>query len=1480
MAESVDIVGVVGVDVVPVVDDFSGRVRRQVDPEAARLGEDIGRRVGAPISRRISESIGDGVRSGGRSTTGPAARAGEDYATAFGRTMQARLQAALRNIPPVQLTAESTDVERKAAAVQARIAEIQGKTVGVDITDEEALLHVQQVRNLLSALSRDVEKLKAQGRDVPINVNALRSLAEVTVLQRELRSLQREAARPVRVPVEPEGAFARQFTTRVRAALSSLPPVRLSADSSDSDRELAHIRQELEALSGQRVGVTISDAEARAQIRRLQTELANLSGSSASVDVSVNAASAAAQLQAFEAFVRRLDGRNARVDVDVDATRSVASVSSLLVAGAAIGPAIVPSALAAAAAVASMGPIAAAVGASIGVLGLGFAGIGGAVKGLSQAQSGAGQTAAAYASSQVQIANAVDGVRSAERSLAQAQAAAKRAQDALTEAREEARRSLQDLNAEVKRGVLDQRQASLDLQKAKSALDKTNADPRTSELQRAQAQLTYDQAVQQIDDLKVRQERLASDQQAAQKAGVDGSKQVVQAQRAIADAQDRVLSAQQSLVSAQRSLQQATTQAGNAGAAAMQRLADSMEGLSPAGVAFAQFIFGLKPVLNEVRAAAQQGLLPGVQQAITSLLPYVPALTRFIGELAARVGQLFVEGTRAFTAPFWRQFFGFLGGEATGNISVFAQILFNLATGAAALFQAFGSLFPAVGSGLLGLSQRFAEFGLAAQNNRGFQDLLGFIRDVGPVVISTILEVVRAGIRLVAALAPLGVAPLIALRLIASAINALPIPVLTALAGVVIALLIGWKLWNITLPISALVTTGFATSVKSLTAAMLANPVGLVVIAIVALIAAVVLAYQHFEGFRKVVNAAWEGIKSAALVVWNTVLRPLFNFLASVLRDQVIPAVLFLWHNAVEPAFAAIGVAIGIFWNQYAKPYFMAWWTVIQTVLIPIVMFLWRNVIRPAFDGISKVISFVWGQVLEPIFNGIVFVIKNFLVPIFLFLWRNVIQPVFQGVQIVISVAWAIIQVIFGLIVIFIREVLAPIFLWLWKTIIKPVFDGIASVISFVWTKLIKPVFEALGGFIERNVAPAFKRGVDAISKAWSAVREAAKVPIKFVIERVINQGIIDNYNALAGHFGVGKVSRVPLPAGFAAGGILPGYTPGRDVHRFYSPTAGLLDLSGGESIIRPEGTKALGAGWVHGINAAARTGGVTGARRFIGGYASGGILPNLGGYAGGGILDAILHPIDWIKGKTAGALDLLRQFSGTTFGRMATALPKKIFDAVTGGIKKLFGFGTGGNVNLGRSSNQSVDAILRIARVFLPSARVSSGYRPGSQSLSGARDYHSQGLAADLVGGGNAGMLAMAKGFYGISGRLLEEIHSQSPGFFVKNGRRVGAGYYGNEVAGHFDHVHIAARADALTTFDSGGYLPPGISTVFNGTGRPEPVLTDSQWRQMLAGRAAGGDGASYTTNVYPQRADFTITDLQALQDRQEALHRVGRPA
>lgn len=91
-------------------------------------------------------------------------------------------------------------------------------------------------------------------------------------------------------------------------------------------------------------------------------------------------------------------------------------------------------------------------------------------------------------------------------------------------------------------------------------------------------------------------------------------------------------------------------------------------------------------------------------------------------------------------------------------------------------------------------------------------------------------------------------------------------------------------------------------------------------------------------------------------------------------------------------------------------------------------------------------------------------------------------------------------------------------------------------------------------------------------------------------------------------------VQRLATGGHFDAG-VMPGYTPGRDVHTFYSPTAGRLDLSGGEPVMRPEFGSVVGTGWVDRMNHAARIGGTEGVRRALASE------PLLGAFAGGGTI-------------------------------------------------------------------------------------------------------------------------------------------------------------------------------------------------------------------------------------------------------------------
>ena len=165
---------------------------------------------------------------------------------------------------------------------------------------------------------------------------------------------------------------------------------------------------------------------------------------------------------------------------------------------------------------------------------------------------------------------------------------------------------------------------------------------------------------------------------------------------------------------------------------------------------------------------------------------------------------------------------------------------------------------------------------------------------------------------------------------------------------------------------------------------------------------------------------------------------------------------------------------------------------------------------------------------------------------------------------------------------------------------------------------------------------------------------------------------------------------------GYASGGVLPGYTPGRDVHQFFSPTGGALALSGGEAIMVPEWTRAVGGpAAVAAMNRAARAGRTSGGP----GFADGGVFGATGNALTWDGLVSALRNEQWtqaivdaqkqlekiadynsVEGVAARSLasemaDIAGMLGGKTVSTVATSLldaEKRIWDARAGSADRL----------------------------------------------------------------------------------------------------------------------------------------------------------------------------------------------------------------
>lgn len=230
------------------------------------------------------------------------------------------------------------------------------------------------------------------------------------------------------------------------------------------------------------------------------------------------------------------------------------------------------------------------------------------------------------------------------------------------------------------------------------------------------------------------------------------------------------------------------------------------------------------------------------------------------------------------------------------------------------------------------------------------------------------------------------------------------------------------------------------TGLSALHGVMLANPIGIIITAIAALVAAFIYLWNTNEDFRNFwinlweqikqivvtvgqaiatfLSACWEGIKSVASAVWNGI------------------------KSVITTVITAIQTFITTAWNTIK--------TVITTIL----------------NGIRTVVTTVWNaikSVITTILNGIKTVVTT--------IWngiRSVITTVVTAIRTFITTAWNAI-----------------------KTVITTVLNGIKTVVTTVWIA-IKGVITTVVNAVKNVITKGFNAAKNAVTTAVGAIKSGA----------------------------------------------------------------------------------------------------------------------------------------------------------------------------------------------------------------------------------------------------------------------------------------------------------------------------------------------------------------------------------------------------
>lgn len=236
---------------------------------------------------------------------------------------------------------------------------------------------------------------------------------------------------------------------------------------------------------------------------------------------------------------------------------------------------------------------------------------------------------------------------------------------------------------------------------------------------------------------------------------------------------------------------------------------------------------------------------------------------------------------------------------------------------------------------------------------------------------------------------------------------------------------------------------------KALNLVLKMNPIGLVIIAITALIAIFVTLWKKCDWFREFWINLWEKIKDVAKVVWEAI-TGFFQKAWDVIQQTwsvVVEWFSKIW-NGIKNAFSKVG---SYFKERFTKA--------------------WQN-IKQAWSSVTKWFSNVWKSIKQTFSN-----VASTLGGFFKSAW-NAIKNAWSGVVNWFKGIWNGIKSAFSSV----SSTLSGFFKSAW-TAIKNAWSGVTSWFGNIWSK-IKSTFSKVGS----TLGGYFRSAWTAVKNAWSGV--------------------------------------------------------------------------------------------------------------------------------------------------------------------------------------------------------------------------------------------------------------------------------------------------------------------------------------------------------------------------------------------------------
>lgn len=631
-----------------------------------------------------------------------------------------------------------------------------------------------------------------------------------------------------------------------------------------------------------------------------------------------------------------------------------------------------------------------------------------------------------------------------------------------------------------------------------------------------------------------------------------------------------------------------------------------------------------------------------------------------------------------------------------------------------------------------------------------------------------------------------------------------------------------------------------------------------------------------------VVRPVWDAVAAAARWLWEKALRPAFDAIAERWR-MIMQGIKVIWETVLRPAWNAVQAAAQWLWRNVLEPVFDAialrW-----KVLVEGIKLMWQRVLKPVWDAVQAAARWMWRNVLQPIFDAIGRG-WNALGTGIRWVWRNVIKPAWDAL--VGGLRW--VRDRFGEIVDWVgrkwdqlRGLLARPINAIIRTVfnagIVPAWNFAANLLGIGKVEKLKEFRWARGGIHEDHRAQVTRAGGPV--RIWSEPETGGEAYIPLArSKRRRSTGILAD---VADRFGMAVVPNDL--ALFADGGlwrrmwgVVSDQFPQARRTSAYRP--GDPGYHGSGRAIDVAGPRPMDMGAMLRINQWL-------GREFANStqliHTQPGAMNLLHGrphhYNAGVRADHRDH-VHWAL-ENAAMLGGAQGSDGGWFGGLRAAI-RAFFEKITNPLIDKLPKAPPQWANLGRGlATKARDSLLDF---LLGKADESDGANPAAGSGPVRRQV--QDVARRFGWGGGhqwnrldelirresswnpraQNPISTAYGLYQFLDSTWATVgghKTSNPGLQAEFGNRYIRQRYGNPAA-------AVAFHDRNNWYDQGGALQPGWNLAYNGTRRPEPVLTDAQWRDIS--RAANGEGGDRHYHLTVYDAGNNRVDLQAQFKRLE---------